>query len=163
MSPLEIFAVIVFVGYAVYKQTHRAEVLDEGRLKMALIYGIVGLSVGGFAMPQGGTAVLLLAASIGLSVVVGVARGRYTRVWAEPDGRVFRQGTTFTVGLFLGMIAVKFGIGTYAYFHQIQDGGGFAEILIMMAVMVAVQAQMIHVRAHAHALTDARQPSPAAG
>lgn len=160
MNLIEIIAVVALVGFAVNKQTRRAEVVANGRFKKAAIYGLVGLAVGGLTMPQGSTAALLLAASIALSVLVGVARGHYTRVWAELDGRVFRQGTRLTVGLFLGMVAVKFGIGTYAYLHQIQDGGGFAEILLMMAVMMAVQAQMIHVRAGA--LTGARLYASAA-
>jgi hypothetical protein len=159
MSITEIVAIIALVGYAVYKQTHVAEVQDRGRFKIAIIYAIVGLCVGGIVTPHSPTATVLLVASILLSVVVGVARGRLTRVWAEPDGRVMRQGTTLTVGLFLGMIAVKFGMGTYAYLAHVSSDGGFGEIMLMMAVMVAVQAQMIKNRADRLIVTTPRPVS----
>jgi hypothetical protein len=49
--------------------------------------------------------------------------------------------------LFLGLVAAKFAIGTAAYFLHISDDGGFGEILIMIAIMVAFQAQLIWQRA----------------
>ena len=70
-----------------------------------------------------------------------------TTVWQEADGRIYRQGTTLTVALFLAMIVVKVGLGVYAYAAHIQDSSGFAEIMIMMAIMVGVQAEMIQRRA----------------
>lgn len=147
MTPTEIVAIVVLVGYAVYKQTQVAEVQEEGRFKLAIIYGIVGVAVGGFTVPHGSAALVLLVASVVLSVVVGLARGRLTRVWADNDGKVMSQGTALTVGLFLGMVAVKFGLGAYAYVHHIPDAGGFGEIMVMIAIMVAVQAQLIRNRA----------------
>jgi hypothetical protein len=149
MTPTEIVAIVALVGYAVYKQTQVAEVEDKGRFKMAIIYAIVGIAVGGFTVPRSETAVVLVVVSILLSVVVGVARGQLTRVWSEVDGRVMRQGTVLTVGLFLGMVAVKFGMGAYAYMHHIPGTGGFGEIMLMMAIMVAVQAELIRKRAAA--------------
>ncbi len=156
MSIIEIVAIVALVGYAIYKQTHVAEVAAKGRFKLAIIYAIVALCVGGIVAPHSPAATALLVVSILLSVAVGVARGRLTRVWAEPDGRVMRQGTTLTVGLFLGMIVVKFGMGTYAYLAHISGDGGFGEIMLMMAVMVAVQAQMIKNRADRLTASTAR-------
>lgn len=147
MNAIEIITVIALIAYAVYKQTHVAEVKAKGRFTMALIYALVGIGVGGFVAPHGAASLALLAGSILLSVVVGVARGRLTRIWTTADGHILRQGTALTVGLFLGMIAVKFAMGTYAYLAHITDSSGFAEIMVMMAIMVAVQAEMIHRRA----------------
>jgi hypothetical protein len=147
MSPVEILAIIGLVAYAIYKQTHIAEVKDGGRFKLAIIYAIVGVCVGGFAKPSGLASFTLLALSILLSLVVGLARGRLTHVWAAADGHVYRQGTVRTVGLFLGMIAVKCGMGAYAAITHIPASGGFGEIMVMMAVMVAVQAELIKRRA----------------
>ncbi|HVH22512.1 MAG TPA: hypothetical protein VNA11_08650, partial [Pseudonocardia sp.] len=81
-----------------------------------------------------------------LSALVGLARGRWTRLWAQ-DGRVYSQGTPLTIGLFLGLIAAKFAIGTVCYFLHISDDGGFGEILVMIAVMIAFQAEIIWRRA----------------
>ncbi|MBN9111044.1 MAG: hypothetical protein J0I34_19950 [Pseudonocardia sp.] len=146
MSPVEIVILVAMIGYAIHRQTRRHEVVGSGRFKLAIIYAVVGLVVGGFSRPDTPAEWGLLAASIGLSVVVGIARGRLTRMWAEetPDGhRVWSQGTALTVGLFLAMVVGKFALGTYAYFAHVSDDGGFGEVLIMIAVMVAFQAELI--------------------
>jgi hypothetical protein len=146
MSPLAIVALLALTGYAIYQQTRRHEVVGGSRFKLAIIYGIVGFAVGGFSRPDSGVEWLLLVVSLGLSAAVGVARGRLTRLWAE-DGRVWSQGTPLTIGLFVGLVVVKFAIGTACYFLHISDDGGFGEILVMIAVMVAFQAELIWRRA----------------
>jgi hypothetical protein len=147
MSPVEILAILAITVYAIFKQTQISEVREKGRFKLALIYGIVGLSVGGFARPEGTTAWTLLAISILLSVVVGVARGYLTRLWTEPTGQVMRQGTVLTVSLFVGLIIAKFGMGTFAFLDHVQDGAGFGEVMIMIAIMIVVQAEIVWRRA----------------
>jgi len=49
-----------------------------------------------------------------LSFVVGILRGRPTRVWVEADRRLLRQGTRVTIALCVGLIATKFALGTLA-------------------------------------------------
>jgi hypothetical protein len=146
MNPIEIAVIVLMVGYAVYKQTRISEIRAAGRFKLAIIYAIVGVIVGGFALPHTATSVALLVLGVALSVVCGVARGRLTRVWVD-HGRVVAQGTAITVSLFVGLIAAKFGIGTYAYLAGIHDTGGFGEVMVMIAVMVAVQAETVFRRA----------------
>jgi hypothetical protein len=51
------------------------------------------------------------------------------------------------ISLFLGLIVAKFAVGTAAYFLHISDDGGFGEILLMIAIMVAFQAALIWRRA----------------
>jgi hypothetical protein len=147
MNAIEIVGIVALTAYAVYKQTHVSEVRDKGRFKLAVIYGIVGITVGGFAVPHGGRAIGMLALSIALSVLVGLARGQLTRIWVGADGRVLRQGTAITVGLFLALVAAKFGLGTYEYLEGVRDAAGFGEMLVMIAVMVAVQAEIVRDRA----------------
>lgn len=146
MSVHELVIILVLVGYAIYKQTQRHEVVGGSRFKLAVIYGLIGLLVGGYHLPTTGLQVTFLLASLALSAVVGLARGRYTRVWAEND-RVYAQGTVLTVSLFVGMVVLKFVLGTVAYFNGVSDSGGFGEILIMIAIMVAFQAELIWRRA----------------
>jgi len=152
MSPLAIVALLALTGYAIYRQSQRHEVAARGRFTMAIIYAVAGLVVGGFSQPESVAEWALLVISIALSVGVGLARGRLTRMWTEdrPDGRhVIAQGTVVTIGLFVAMVAVKFGLGTWAYFNHVSDDGGFGEILIMIAVMIAFQAELVWRRARA--------------
>ncbi len=148
MSPIEIVALLALVGYAVHRQTRQHEVVGTSRFTMAVIYAIAGVVVGGFTRPHTVTEVLVLVGSLALSVVVGLARGRLTRLWAH-EGRVYSQGTPLTIGLFLGLVAGKFAIGTACYLLHISDDGGFGEILVMIAVMIAFQAEIIWRRAQA--------------
>lgn len=147
MTPTEIIAILALVGYAIYRQTQVSEVRAAGRFKLAMIYGIVGLCVGGFNLPSGAAGLAMAAGSLLLSIVIGLWRGQLTRLWVEPNGQIMKQGTAITVGLFLGMIVVKFAMGTWAYFAHIDDGEGFGAVLIMIAVMVAVQAELVWRRA----------------
>jgi hypothetical protein len=89
----------------------------------------------------------MIGISLALSAVVGLVRGRCTKIWVGDDGRVLRQGTTFTVGLFVLLIAAKFGLGAWASIDGIDDGAGFGEVLVMIAVMIAVQAEIVWRRA----------------
>jgi hypothetical protein len=148
MSPTELLIILAMVAYAVYRQTRKHELTGGSRFKLAIIYGIVGLVIGGITVPHGALAVSLLAASVALSLVVGLVRGRYTKLWREGD-RLFAQGTTFTVTLFLLMIAAKFGLGTVAHFAHVTDNSGLGEIMLMVAVMLAVQAEYVWRRAQA--------------
>jgi hypothetical protein len=154
MSPIEIVILLALTGYAIYRQTQRHELTGRGRFKLAIIYAVVGLAVGGFSRPDTPAEWALIVGSLALSVVVGLARGRLTRVWAE-DGRLYSQGTALTVTLFLGMVAVKFGLGTWAYLAHVSDDGGFGEVLVMIAAMVAVQAELVWRRAQALKTTTA--------
>jgi hypothetical protein len=147
VSPLEIVAILALTVWAVYKQTVVAEVIGRTRFKLAIIYAAVGLAVGGFDVPSGVAGWAMIVAGLLLSLVVGLLRGRHTRLWADAEGRVWRRGTALTVGLFVGMIAIKFALGAVAEIRGIDDGAGFGEVLVMIAVMVAVQAQLVWQRA----------------
>ena len=149
MSALEILILLALTAYAIYRQTRRNEVVGSSRFKLALVYAVVGVAVGGFSRPDSTAELLLLVAGLALSVVVGLARGRLTRVWADDDGRVFCQGTPTTIALFVGLVAAKFALGTAAYFLHISDDGGFGEILVMIAIMIAFQAELVWRRARA--------------
>jgi hypothetical protein len=164
MSPLEIVAILVLTGWAIYRQTKVSEVSSGfGRFRMAIIYAAVGLVVGGFDTPSGVAGWSMIVIGLLLSVVVGIFRGRLTHIWADADGRVWQRGSTLTVGLFVGLIAAKFALGTLAYFWQIDDGAGFGEVLVMIAVMIAMQAEIIHRRARVLPRpTTAAAPEPTA-
>jgi hypothetical protein len=147
MSPYEAIAILLLTAYAVYQQTRRHQIIAAKRFKLAIIYGVVGLVVGGIQVPHTKLAASFLVASVLLSLVVGQVRGRLTRIWIE-DGRLYSQGTPTTVALFVALIASKFALGTAAYLLHDKQTGGIGEVLLMLAAMIAVQAQLIHRRAN---------------
>ncbi len=54
MSSYEIVAILALTAWAVYRQTIVSEVtFTNARFKMAVIYAVVGLAVGGFDTPGG--------------------------------------------------------------------------------------------------------------
>jgi hypothetical protein len=146
MSTTDLIITLALTGYAVYQQTRQHEVVAKSRFKLALIYGIVGIVLG---VQAGHTAAAagLLAISLLASLAVGFVRGRRTRMWTDDQGRVFSQGTAFTVNLFLALVAFKFAVGTVAYFGHVAYAGSLGEVLLMIALMVGVQAEIIHRRA----------------
>lgn len=159
MSLYELITILALTGYAVYQQTRRHEVVASTRFKLTLIYLVVGLLIGGMHLPRTPLAVVFLIISILLSLVVGQIRGRLTRLWVE-DGVIYSRGTPLTVGIFLGLIASKFVLGTIAYLTHASDTGGIGEILIMLAIMMAIQAELIHRRAQRLAVASvAEAPS----
>ncbi|MDM0115426.1 hypothetical protein QTI66_24970 [Variovorax sp. J22R133] len=148
MTPTQILALVALTFYAVYKQSTRHEIIGKTRFKLAAIYIGVGLVTGGFYLPPSATAWSILGGSVLASVLVGVARGRLSKVWAEPDGRIHCQGTPLSIGLFLALIAAKYALGAWQYLtHQPSEHGGFGEVLVMIGLMVAMQAEIIWRRA----------------
>lgn len=145
MTTFELIAIIVLVGYAIYRQTRTNEITGHDRFKLAIIYGIVGVCLG-IHFPHTPLALGLIGLSILAGVVVGLVRGKYTRMWQE-DGRIYTRGTALTVGLFLALIAFKFGLGTVAYLTHTPYDASVGEVLVMIAAMLAVQAQLIWTRA----------------
>jgi hypothetical protein len=148
MSMFELIAILALVGYAIYKQTRVSPVTGHARFKLAIIYGIVGICLGVHVAHDGAT-ILLLAVSLVASLVVGLIRGTRTRVWRAADGRVLTQGTVFTVGMFLALVAFKFVLGTIAYLTHTPYESGIGEILLMVGIMLAVQAEIVWRRARA--------------
>lgn len=147
MTPIEIAAILALTAWAVVRQTRTTRLsLGRERFKMAGIYAVAGLVVGGFDTPSGVAGWTMIATGLALSFVVGLLRGRRTRLWVE-SGAVWSRGTALTVGLFLGLVATKFALGTVAYLLGIDDGAGFGEVLVMIAIMIAVQAEIVQRRA----------------
>ena len=146
MPVYEIAILLALTAYAIFRQTQRHEVVGNQRFKLAIIYGIVGVVVGGFSLPRNAWEIVILVVSVLMSVVVGLIRGHVTTVWRE-NGVVYSQGTALSITLFLLLVLGKFGLGTFAYLMHVSDDGGFGEILLMIAIMVAFQAQIIWRRA----------------
>jgi hypothetical protein len=143
MTNSEILVLLAMTAYAVWRQSIRHELNGKSRFRLAIIYAVVGLATGGFQLPPDAGAWLELGLSLLASVLIGVARGRLTRLSVDADGRVFSQGTPLTIGLFLLLVAGKFAWGTWEYFHHASAPAGFGEVLLMIAAMAAMQAEVV--------------------
>ena len=148
MNVTEIVILVAMVGYAVFMQTQRHEVVGNRRFTLALVYGVIGLAVGGIHPPNTPWEIAILVASVAASVIIGLVRGHCTSVWREGE-TVYAQGTALTICLFLLLILFKVALGTLAYVLKVSDDGGFGEVLLLIAVMVAFQAQIVWGRAKA--------------
>ncbi len=146
MDPVELILILALVGYSVWKQTQKNEVIGNRRFKLAIIYAIIGLLVGGFRPPDSLWPIVVLLISLGLSFLVGWLRGKYAKLWVE-NGRVYSQGTPLTIGLFIGLIVMKFVIGFLVVILNINDDAGMGEIMIMIAIMIAFYAEVLWRRA----------------
>ena len=146
MSPSELILILAVSGFALYKQTRREEVVGAGRFTPAIVYGVVGLALGAYHLPDGTAEVVGIVVSLALGVLVGLLRGRTTRLWTE-GGRVWTQGTALTIGLFVGLFVVKFAFGTVAYLLGDRDSTSLGDIFVMIALMLAVQSEVVWRRA----------------
>ena len=146
MDPVELILILALVGYSLWKQTQKNEVVGNRRFKLAIIYAVIGILVGGFRPPDGFWPILVLLVSLGLSFVVGWLRGKYAKLWVE-NGRVYSQGTPLTIGLFLALILSKFVIGFVVVYRNVNDDAGMGEIMVMIAIMIAFYAQVLWRRA----------------
>jgi hypothetical protein len=148
VSAVDLILIAALVGYAIYRQTRINVITGHGRFTLAVIYTVAGL-LSGVHIARNPVAYGLLAVSIVASLAVGLLRGHLTRMWQAADGRILTRGTSLTVGLFLGLVVVKFALGTIAYLTHTAYESGIGSVLVMVGVMLAVQAELIWRRAQA--------------
>jgi hypothetical protein len=79
--------------------------------------------------------------------LLGALRAYTVRLYGGPDGRVLRQGTWLTMVLWLVSIAVHFG--AFSLVHALHGATGIASasLLLYLAVSVAVQNNVVRLRA----------------
>lgn len=141
-------AIAALVGFALYRQTRISVLTRDSRYRMALIYGIVGVCLG-VHVSHNSASLALLSVSLLASAVVGVLRARRTELWRDAEGQVLTRGTPDTVGLFLGLVAFKFALGTLAYLAHVPYRASLGEVMVMIALMLAVQASLVWRRVEA--------------
>lgn len=146
MTILENVILVLMVGYSIYRQVQLHEVVGDSRFKLAIIYGVIGLIVGSYQLPFNSWEIIATVISLSLGIIVGLLRGKYCHVWAD-QGRVYTKGTVFTLSLFIGLLVVKIGMGTISYINGSSNSGTFGDILVMIALMIAFQSEVVWRRA----------------
>jgi hypothetical protein len=84
MTIPQILILLALTVYALYRQSIRHEIDGKARFKLSCIYAVVGVVVGGFYLPTSATSWSVLAGSLALSAVIGLARGRTGRAALQP-------------------------------------------------------------------------------
>jgi hypothetical protein len=105
-------------------------------------------------------AVALFAGCLAVEFVIGLVLGRTYRMWREPDGAVWSQGTKWTIVLWLVAVAARvLFIGlAQALDAEITES---AEILISLAVTFAGQNLVVASRAGLFRVERAEPPANA--
>jgi hypothetical protein len=123
--------------------------IDERRfLVIPVVIAIVGLAQGSavdahhVALSAG-----LLAAEVVAAVLLGLGLGATMRVWHEPDGSRWSQGTWATFGVFLASVAVRGGLFGLGYAAGVRPGSG--TVLISVAAWLLAQNAVIAWRSRA--------------
>lgn len=144
-------AVVCVSVYAAVKQRHpRAITFGVRRFRKAGVLIGFGIVFGAFDPPNNRTALVLFAGSVAMSVIVGLARGRYSAVWLGVDDRtVMNRGTRLSIGLFVGLILAKCALSGYGQTRGVNDAGALGEILFMIGVMAGVYAEVVAGRGQA--------------
>jgi hypothetical protein len=53
VDPVELILILALVGYSIWRQTQKHEVIGNSRFKLAIIYALIGVLIGGFRPPIG--------------------------------------------------------------------------------------------------------------
>jgi hypothetical protein len=148
INGLIILAVVAFV---ISRRFTRRRV-DERR------FVLLPVIVGGIGIAQGNTidahhvalSAGLLSVEIAAALLLGLGLGATMRVWREPDGSHWSQGTWPTFAVFLASIAVRGGLVAVGYAAGVRPGSG----TIMISVAAWLLAQNLVIAWRARALPD---------
>jgi hypothetical protein len=139
LNALIIAAVVVLV---IARRFQRRRVDERRFLVVPLVIGIIGVAQGNtvdahhVALSAG-----LLAAEIVAALLLGIGLGATMRVWREPDGSQWSQGTWATFGVFLASVTVRGGLFAAGYAAGVRPGSGI--ILISLAAWLLAQNAVI--------------------
>lgn len=141
---------VIVVALVLYRQRAVRLVRPRLHLRLPVILGVVGLVelasyAGNRHVPAAAVGVLALSFAVG-AVVLGAVRALTVRLW-RVEGMVLRQGTWWTILLWLASLALHYG--AQAWIGALGGPGGIvsASLLLWLGVTYGVQAAVVHRRA----------------
>jgi hypothetical protein len=90
-------------------------------------------------------AVALLTAELVVGAVMGVVWATTTRMWTEPDGKVWAQGTKATIGVWVLGIAARVGLYAIAAGMDVHQSSG--SIMLAVAATLLIRTGVLVYRA----------------
>ncbi len=155
---------VLLVAWVLYRQVKVRRVRPHLTLRLPAILAVVGLIelvdyTGTRHVPAGAVGVLALSFVAG-AVVLGAVRAVTVKLW-RVEGLVLRQGTWFTILLWLVSIALHYGAQEWITALHGPSGIVSASLLLWLGVTYGVQTAVVHHRAegllaHAGEAIDAR-------
>jgi hypothetical protein len=136
-GPVNALVILAVVGFVIARQL-RPRTVGGGR--WWLIPGVLVV----MAIRDGGSlidahhqdaAVALFTAELVVGAVMGVVWATTTRMWTDPDGKVWAQGTKTTIGVWVLGIAARVGLAVVAASMGVHQSSG--------SVMLAVAATLL--------------------
>ncbi|MDG3011752.1 DUF1453 domain-containing protein [Rhodococcus sp. D2-41] len=145
MGPAQIVLAVAAVCYLMYRR-YLGDVLQAKRLLiLPVVLTIIGLSSLGDLRTLSVAALVLIAVSVAVSLVLGVLRGFTVQV-GDRDGVVWMRYRAVTLVLWAVNIAAKVGLGMVAHVVGAADSTGTG---VMVALGLGILAESLVVLARA--------------
>ncbi|WP_058234672.1 hypothetical protein [Devriesea agamarum] len=163
---VEFVAVLALVGWVIARQFTARPLTHRGP-RILVVLAIIG-AVQLFSVVQHHTISLYSGIGLLLTAVIagllGLARGATMRIWRDADGKAWRQGTIWTLGLWGVSIALHIAISTLLVMTQLASTADESllrtpSILIYIAITLGAQHYLTYQRLNAHEANRACVPS----
>lgn len=143
----------VLLPWSLWRQMHAHAITREGLIKLPLIFAAIGaLSLTRQDVPSDAAAAAYIAASLGLSVALGIWRGAVIPAWLTADGTWMSKGNRLTITLWIVLIGAKFAMGAVASITGWFPASTTGEVFLFLGISFAVQNLVVAHR------TLAREP-----
>ena len=142
---------IAVVALLIVRQLRRQPVRETSAARLMLILGAIGvveMISASKKHPVGASAVGLIALGLVLAAGFGIWRALTVRLWRQPDGTAWRQGTAATATLWIVAIATHIVIDVII--GDTDEGAAAvasASILLYIAISLGVQREVLRARA----------------
>ncbi len=150
------------VVWILWKQVRPAPIKARMLVLAPLVMGYFGVKDTPSSTWSSGTAVTLIAVGAVFSIGLGLARGATIRVWREQDGRMWRQGSKYTMFLWGALLVVRVVVAAVASATHDHAATGTGPILLSLALTFAAQNVVTGLRMNALSGTAAPNAGPAA-
>jgi hypothetical protein len=147
------FAILVdvlVVVWLLYRQIQVRRVRPQINLRLAAVLTVIGLIelidfAGNHHMSGRVLGVLVLSMLVG-AAALGAIRAATVKIW-RVEGAVLRQGTWFTIALWLLSLALHFGADWWIDAWKGPSGLATASLLLYLGITYGVQNAVVHHRA----------------
>ena len=147
-SPLTIVLAVAAVGYVLWSRMKGQPLQARRLLVLPVVLTVLGITdlTGSSAPHLTPKDIGFLAASAGLSAVLGAARGATIELYPQ-GGELWQRYRPATVGLWITLIAAKLILMVIADAAHASAGGGTSSLLLALGVSLLAEAAIVGPRA----------------